>query len=279
MSFKKFMHKFQNMFMHGWKKIKRLHKNFVLKRLAGQEKIFILGLQKSGTTAIAALLSEATGRSVTLDIVRSIKRPGSGILRRYGVEGFDDHIYRYRREFSNMIVKEPGLTFDFHQLKAYFPRARFVMIIREPKDNIRSILNRLKLPGDLSSLNVEEWPELRRSPAWRINLDSSWLGYCQKTYVDSQAYRWRLAAETYFSNSESFVLVRYEDFLDDKVISVETLAESLGLQVIGDISGVIDNQYQPKGQRVSDYNNFYGENLKYIEEHCASLAKELGYEV
>lgn len=271
--------KLQSVSLRFLNKILAAHKNRVLARLAQQEKIFVLGVQKSGTTAIAALLAEATGQPATLDIVRSIKRPGSRILRNYGVEGFDDYLYRYRREFSRRIVKEPSLTFDYEQLRLYFPNAQFVMILREPKDNIRSILNRLKLPGNLSRLNPEEWPELHRSPAWRMILDSSWLGHWPKSYVDSLAYRWRIAANAYLCSPESFVMVRYEDFLNDKKATVERLAESLSLQVVNDISGKVDNQFQPKGKRVSDYHEYYGRNLQYIQEQCSALASELGYEV
>ena len=41
--------------------------------------IFLLGNQKSGTTAIAALLAEATDLSVTLDFTRAINSPGDKI--------------------------------------------------------------------------------------------------------------------------------------------------------------------------------------------------------
>lgn len=269
--------KFLEPFLLLYSKAKTAHKRHVLNRLAQQERIFILGVQKSGTTAIAALLAEATGLRVTLDIVRSIKRPGSKILRNYGAEGFDDYIYRYRREFSNRIVKEPGLTFDYMQLRAYFPKAQFVMIIREPEDNIRSILDRLKLPGNLSHVVPDDWPELKRSPAWRMNLDSSWLGHWPANYVDSLAYRWKVAAETYLSSPESFLLVRYEDFLKEKVGIIEKMSDALGLKVVRDVSTKVDRQFQPKGARITNYKEYYGSNYQYIQEHCSALARELDY--
>ena len=263
--------------IRGLSEIRAVHKKHVLATLSESEPVFILCVQKSGTTAIAALLADATGLPATLDITRAISRPGSKILRKYGVEGFDDFVYRYRKEFSRKIVKEPGLTFDYEGLKEYFPKARFVMIMREPKDNIRSILNRLKVPGHLKWLAPEDWPELKKSPAWRINLDSSWLGHWPESYVDSLAYRWRLSAETYFNQPEAFTLIRYEDFLDDKKATVEGLARTLGFEVVVDIAGDVDKQYQPKGRRVTDYDEYFGENIPWIRKQCNDWAERLGY--
>lgn len=274
---KKILNKLKFAPIVGVRRIRAVHKEHVISKLGKSEPVFILGVQKSGTTAIAALLADATGLPATLDITRAISRPGSKVLRKYGVEGFDDYIYRYRREFSKKIVKEPGLTFDYQNLKHYFPKARFVMIMREPKDNIRSILNRLKVPGHLQWLDPEEWPELKSSPAWRINLDSSWLGCWPESYVDSLAYRWRLSAEAYFNETDAFTLIRYEDFLADKKTTVENLAENLGFEVVNDIASKVDNQYQSKGKRVTDYDEYYGENIEYIFQQCQVGAQRLGY--
>ena len=263
--------------IRGLSEIRAVHKKHVLATLSESEPVFILGVQKSGTTAIAALLADATGLPATLDITRAISRPGSKILRKYGVEGFDDFVYRYRKEFSRKIVKEPGLTFDCQGLKEHFPKARFVMIMREPKDNIRSILNRLKVPGHLKWLKPEDWPELKKSPAWRMNLDSSWLGHWPESYVDALAYRWRLSAETYFNEPEVFTLIRYEDFLEDKKTIVEGLARTLGFEVIVDVAGKVDKQYQPKGRGVTDYEEYFGENIIWVRKQCDDWAEKFGY--
>lgn len=273
----KFFKKLKQIAFRFSSKVQAAHKERVLTKLGDTEPVFILGVQKSGTTAIAALLSEATGIPATLDITRAISRPGSKILRKYGVEGFDDFIYRYRKEFSKKIVKEPGLTFDYESLKEYFPKARFVMITREPQDNIRSILNRLKVPGHLQWLDTEKWPELKKSPAWRMNLDSSWLGHWPQSYVDSLAYRWRLSVEAYFSEPDAFTLIRYEDFLTDKKATVESLANTLEFKVVADITRKVDNQYQPQGKRVTQYDEYYGENIEYIRQQCAEGAQRIGY--
>ncbi|OOE58074.1 sulfotransferase family protein [Salinivibrio sp. IB282] len=248
----------------------------MLAKYRESEPVFILGVQKSGTTAIAALLSDATETPVTLDITRAISRPGAKTLRKYGVEDFGDFICRYRREFSRKIIREPGLTFDYQSLKEYFPKARFVMIMREPKDNVRSILNRLQVPDNLQWLDPEQWLELKRSPAWRINLDSSWLGHWPESYVDLLAYRWRLSAEIYFNEPEAFTLIRYENFLTDKKSTVENLAHILGFEVTAEILGKVDNQYQPKGKRVTDYASIMVKIFNILENSVQKVLEDSG---
>ncbi|GLR63062.1 sulfotransferase [Marinospirillum insulare] len=206
-----------------------------------------------------------------------IKRPYSKILRKYNIENFEDYVFQYQDFFCNDIVKEPGLTFEYYDLKRCFPNAKFVIIVREPKDNIRSILDRLKIPGNLENLIVNDWPELKKSPAWQINLDSCWLDYCSKSYIDSLAYRWKLSSDTYLKNKNDFILFKYEDFLANKKDSIEKLSYKLSLPVKNDITSYVDKQYQPKGNKINNYKKFYGDNLKYIEEHCIENSKKLGY--
>ena len=257
--------------------IRYKHKTYVLKRFYEASPVFVLGVQKSGTTAIASLLAKASDSSVTLDIMRAIEQPGSRLLRNYGIEDFDDYVYRYRYEFSKKIIKEPGLTFDYLEIRRLFPKAKFVMIFREPKDNIRSILNRLGVPGDKAVLDFNEWPELKHSPAWRMNLDSSWLGYYPINYIDALAYRWRLAAQIYSDNSESILFVKYEDFLNDKVGMITELVSKLHLKECNNITKDVDKQFQPSGCKVKDYRSFYGENIDYINQQCGKLAEDIGY--
>ncbi|RME38856.1 MAG: hypothetical protein D6788_06610, partial [Planctomycetota bacterium] len=108
--------------------------------------VIVLGNQKSGTTVIAALLAESAGCAVTLDIFFRFRRP---VLARLltGRDSLDRFIRRHPYWFSHPIIKEPSLTFFHDDLRRLFPSARFVFIVRDPRDNIRSILNRLRLPG------------------------------------------------------------------------------------------------------------------------------------
>src|SRR4029453_8279736 len=137
----------------------------------------------SGTSAIAALLAQASRQTLTLDIRRAIDDPALQLRLRFGLETVDEFVDRHRFEFSRQIVKEPALTFCHDALVRSFPQSKFVFVVREPHANVRSILNRLQLPGSLEELDLDSVPSLRRS-AWRLVLDPAWLGHRASHYID-----------------------------------------------------------------------------------------------
>lgn len=148
--------------------------------------------------------------------------------------------------------------------------------MREPRDNIRSILNRLKLPGDLPALEKEQWD--RMSPAWRMIVDCRWLGFEAGNYIEMLARRWNYMADVYLENASGFVLCRYEDFINDKAGEIKRLANQFGLPPKNDISERVDVQYQLKGDRDVSWLRFFGEkNLAAIESVCESRMQRLEY--
>lgn len=236
--------------------------------------IFILGNQKSGTTAIAALLSQCTGKSVTLDIIRA-KNWSISMKKIEKSVKIDDFISRFKLEFSRDIIKEPGLTLYLPDLMKKFPHARFLFILRDPPSNIRSILNRHKIDG--REISVEPyWNRLGES--WQRIFDGSWASIPVGNMIESLAHRWNHFAEIYLSNSENLLLVRYEDFKENKALYIERLAEKLGLEVKYDISDKVDIQYQPKGDHSSSVEVFFGaDNLDAIKRICHKNMNKLGY--
>ncbi|ASK33641.1 hypothetical protein CEK62_04170 [Alcanivorax sp. N3-2A] len=247
------------------------------KHLSENKPIIVLGVQKSGTTAISALLAEAAGKSVALDIQRAVRRPEWKVMMRFGVGSFEEYVYKYRSDFAKEIIKEPGLTFFYEDLAKIFPKASYLMIVRHPVENIRSILNRLKLPGHLPKLDMDQYPSLKESVAWRMNLDTSWMGYHAENYVDALSIRWRLGAETYLRNRNNFTLVKYEDFLKEKKKYIENLCHKFQLPVLHDVTENVERQYQSKGDKSASLRNFFGENYKIIEKTCWDEAGALGY--
>jgi len=239
--------------------------------------IIVLGNQKSGTTVIAALLAQLTGSSLTLDLRRENNRPVYPYLKS-GCEDFEEFINRNRIEFSKDIIKEPNLTILYKELADSFPQARFIYVLREPRDNIRSILNRLELPGDLSSLTDEQWKSMPLR--WRYAVDCRYLGFEADNYIEMLAHRWRCLVDVYLQNSENFILCTYEDFLKDKVGEIKHLAEKLGISETDDISAKVDVQYEPKGDREISWIEFFGEtNLFRIEYICQERMAFLGYNI
>lgn len=238
--------------------------------------IIILGNQKSGTSAIAMLLASLTNKSVHIDLMRSNEQNIYVKLKQKRAK-FEDFIKFNRLEFSKDIIKEPNLTLFYDELIEYFPLARLVLVVRDPRSNIRSILDRYKIPGNLEQMTPEHYENLVRS--WPSVFDASWLGFRGENYIEMLAGRWNYMADVFFLHPERIILVKYEDFLKDKIGVIYRLAEELGLEKINDISEQINIQYQPAGKnRNLKYIDFFGEkNLERIELICGERMKKLEY--
>jgi hypothetical protein len=238
--------------------------------------IIILGNQKSGTTAIAALLAEMTGLSATLDLKKEMKNPVIDKIKT-GELSMDEFVRMNKLDFSRDIIKEPSLSPFYRELAERFPEARFVMVIRDPRDNIRSILNRLRLPGSLTDLGGAHRSEITR--AWELIIDGRWLGLGGDNYIEMLAARWDYIADLYLDNAGRMVLLRYEEFTRDKVAALDGLAAALGLEKKRDVSRRVDVQFQPAGDRSVRWGEFFGtDNLSRIERICSQRMKKLGYQ-
>lgn len=137
----------QNVKAQGGRFLRYVRSRFATVTLAP---VFVLGNQKSGTTVIAASLAHCADVSVTLDI-RDLTADRLADLYDGSVSP-SRFVDRYRRAFCREVIKELGLTFAYETLREHFLEATFVLIVRDPRDNIRSVLNRLDLPGDAFSL-------------------------------------------------------------------------------------------------------------------------------
>jgi hypothetical protein len=239
--------------------------------------VFVLGHQKSGTSAVAALLGELTGRSVAIDLINEDRWPTYARVAA-GEVPFERLVRRNRLDFSRQIVKEPNLSFFYPQLAQRFPQARFAMVVRDPRANVKSVLDRLGLPGDLEAIPERRLRSLRHG--WRLMLEPGWLGLEGGSYVDLLAQRWNRCADVYLERPQPMPLLRYEDFRADKLATLEALAADLGLECRNDVSGRLDRQFQPAGNRSVGIEEFFGvDNLKRIETACASRMRQLGYVV
>ncbi|EDY80479.1 hypothetical protein VDG1235_93 [Verrucomicrobiia bacterium DG1235] len=264
-------------FQRAWKS-KVTNQRLYRSAKVNEDAVFILGAPKSGTTAIATLLSMATGKSLTSDFKRAIARPTLQAELACRLLSFEDFVDLYRYEFSSDIVKEPFLSFQLDDLVGRFPNSRFIGIVRNPFQNIRSILNRLQIPGTLADLSFEDWSELRKVPAWRMSLQSELLGYPAAHYIDAMAFRWRRACELMAKHSDQCLVVKYEDFVDGKKGFVGRLADELGFPVVNDISAQVDMQFQPKGSRDVDLNSFFGDkNYSRIDLITKEIRQQFGY--
>lgn len=236
--------------------------------------IFVLGNQKAGTSAIAALLARACGLSGSIDMLMEVDRP---LFQRVhaGELAFERYLRRNRWEFSHAVVKEPNLTFLYPQLVRAFPTSPVVFVVRDPRDNLRSLLGSLGLPGDAAALDPGAWSRLSRG--WRLVLDSRWLGIPGDHYIEQLAGRWLRCVQIYRENADAMLRCRYEDFHGDKLGELRRLADALGLPVVADVSAHLDEPFQPSGGRETGWREFFGNNLARIESICGDEMAALGY--
>lgn len=238
-----------------------------------RRQVFVLGNQKSGTTAIAALIAALAQVDAQLDMPQlwyerfQELHDGRASLKAVG---------RAVPGFSRRIVKEPNLTFLKPQINEAFPHARIGLVVRDPRTNIRSILDRHGLAGNMPDLDDASRASLPDS--WRAIFDPATLGGPAGTYVEVLAHRWNVACDVWLQRADDdVILLRYEDFLADKVAFIRDAAWQLGLPAKADISTRVDEQFQPAGDRIPLAVFFGEENLRRIAAVCGDRMRLLGY--
>lgn len=242
-----------------------------------RELVIVLGNQKAGTTAIASLLGKASGKSVAIDLFFRIK--GQLAIRESifaKKTTFKDFVLSNKLYFTCDIVKDPNFIFFVDEIVNCFPRAKFVFILRDLRDNIRSILNRLSLPGNLKKLREDDLLSIPHP--WKVISQGELPSIKGENYIEVLSNRWVLASNLYKKHSLIITLIKYDDFKESKIESIGCLAHSVGLPVRQDILEFVNIQYQPRGQKITDWETFFGrENLDRIEEICGSLMQEFNY--
>jgi hypothetical protein len=237
--------------------------------------VLVLGNHKAGTSAIAGLLGALTGKTVALELRRELKRDRYRAVHE-GRQPFARLVAHNKVDFSRMIIKENHFSTMPDRVTAYFPDSPVVMVTREPRDNIRSLLNRLRVPGNLDVIPEDLWRSV--PDVWKLVLDGRWLGLRYEDYIEQLALRWNLIADSYLANSARWVLQRYEDFQADKLGQLTELAGAVGLTPRRDISSSLEFSFQPAGDRSVSWEDFYGErNLETIERICGPQMSRLGY--
>ncbi len=239
--------------------------------------IFILGNQKSGTSAIAALLGELSGKDTAIDLYYSGFRYSHFKDWKRGKLNTKQFINKNKIEFSFEILKEPHFSVFFKELKQEFIEAKFVMIVRDPLDNIRSILDRLNIDGDKKNLEKEDKKKIFHS--WNLLFNNDWIGGSKKQYIEVLAERWNIISKTYLENKNNIILVKYEDFLKDKIKVINNLSRELNIEKVNDISSLLNTQFQPVGKNKKvDVQEFFKEkNYQKILSICKENMERLVY--
>ncbi|MCH8532311.1 MAG: sulfotransferase [Saccharospirillum sp.] len=241
--------------------------------------VIIGGMPKSGTTAIAKLLASLAGLSASSDPMYQIdvgvgKGPRNALYR--GDITLAEVWKRYRQCFNGELVKDPNFPFFIDELFALFPTTKQVFIVRDPRDNIRSILDRLSLNGQTQEID-HAYQSV--TGTWRNVLEGYKPTLPGTGHLEKMAWRWRVCTENYLAQKNNMTLIQYEAFRQNKKSEIESLAHQLGLECKHDISGLIDVQYQPKGKHISDWESYFGpDSLNSINEIVGPYLGVFGYE-
>lgn len=241
--------------------------------------VIVSGMPKSGTTAIAQLLADSTGLRASSDPMYQIdvgigKAPRNALYN--GTLSLANFWKKYQHFFNGELVKDPNFPFFIDDLLSLFPTARQVFIVRDPRDNIRSILDRLGLSGTTSEAD-ESYQKV--TGTWKNVLEGKKPELPGEGYLERMAWRWRVSTENYLKNKDVMTLIQYEVFRQNKKAEIEHLAQQLGLDSKNDISSKVDVQYQPKGKQVTNWESYFGKaSLEKINHIVGPHLEAFGYE-
>jgi hypothetical protein len=238
--------------------------------------IFITGNQKSGTSAIVSLLGMATEKSYIVDIFFRMGLYEHNLLNNKKM--FNDLLLDGGVYFDKEIIKEPDFIFFIKEITANFPNSPIVFIIRDPFSNIRSILNRLNMSPEVAqnTKSVKGFI-IKNNPLWNLLFDKR-MPYTGGNFFEMLVNRWLFAIkEIEKIPQDKAVVVKYEDFLEDKLKFITLLAENLNISITKDVTAKLDFSFQPRGTLVTKEEFFSPKQINYIYNKCAKEMSDYGY--
>jgi len=241
--------------------------------LSALELVLVLGNQKTGSTAIAKLLAHL-GRLRAVTDIHPLHAPDAHLPD--DPSAVASFLQRMRYYVRHDLVKENELTPATGALLEVLPRARPVFVLRHPVHNIRSILDRVDLPGVPLPLD-----EISLSASnWRSIVTGHRLGIEAPDHITALAKRWSHMTTLYRRHQDRLHRVRYEAFTADKRATIRALATRLGIEPRQEIQPLLDVSFQPRGaHRSTPPGEFFSaEALDIIHQQCADGMSALDYE-
>lgn len=234
--------------------------------------ILVLGNQKTGSTAIAQLLAAFGNLSISPDL-HPLQNADTHLPN--DPDAVSSFIQKARYYFRRDVVKENELTPATDALLKVLPNAKATYVVRHPVHNIRSILDRVSLPG--RPVPLDKLDDL--DGGWRSIVNSRSLGIDADDHITSLAKRWDYITDIYLRNRHRLHLVRYEDFVADKRDTIHVLADRLGIPQKQDVQPLLDVSFQPRGEhRSTPPTDFFSAHaLAIIHRECADGMDALAY--
>lgn len=247
-------------------KLYRILRNYLYRPNPNATLLF--GLHKSGTSAAIKLIAFRAGISFFDDFPY---RLGDWDDVMKGNLKLISYVNKHSYAFSRELIRYPIEPKAIDLATSFFKMNKYIVTVRNPIDNIKSILSRLKIRGDLNELNVS-----------KLDCHSNWLKMLSKrdNYIDSLIQCWLEAYDQLeWINSNHCVLFKYEDFVKDKKGYITDKVIELGYKPKKSIDHFVEIQYQPKGTNVSNREFFGRKNLEKIISAIHSLAFQYGYDL
>lgn len=238
--------------------------------------VIITGMPKSGTTAVARLMGIASGKNVVSDPFNVLDNKAIQFRDRVfsGEVTIGDLVQRYASVFRGEVIKDPNFIFFAEDLTHVFPDASWIFTVRDPRDNIRSVLNRLGLPGRISGIDLDNE---KIGATWRRVLSGQTPNIKGRDPIHRLALRWNMMAQTALESDRMIISV-YEAFNADKEGAIQKLCDLTGLGNLHSIRTHMDKQFQPKGDSNAAWGDFFGNSeLETILKSCQPLMSRLGY--
>jgi len=232
--------------------------------------ILVLGNQKTGSTAIAQLLAALGDLRIAANLHslhgRAVLPNSPSAVARF--------VQAARYYLRHDVVKENALTPATDALLEVLPQARVVYVVRHPVQNVRSILDRVGLPGRPLPLTGLALPG-----GWAPIVTGRDLGVDAADTITALAERWAVTTDLYRRHADRMRLVRYEDFVADKSGTIRALAEDLGVPDRQAIAPLVDVPFQPRGahRSAAPADFFTDDALTRIRERCQEGMDALDY--
>lgn len=139
-----------------------------------------------------------------------------------------------------MLEKTPKNALRIPFLNAVFPDARFVYLVRDPRENVSSIIDAWKSGKFATYPALPGWD----GPAWSLLLIPGWKELVGQSLAEIAAAQWKSAHEQIMEDlgrlpRERWTAVSYTDFLANPQASCETLCKFAGVRWDQALSGAL----------------------------------------
>lgn len=141
-----------------------------------------------------------------------------------------------------MLEKTPKNSLRVSLLNRIFPDALFIYLVRNPRDNISSIIDAWDSGRFITYPNLEG-----RSKPWSLLLPTGWQSYHEASVEEIAAFQWRSANEAILQelgklDRNRWTAVSYGQQLNSREDTLMRLCEFCGISADGIIDSMADAQ-------------------------------------